>query len=25
VPVDGAPSALVTDDRGDVWVAIRPP
>jgi outer membrane protein assembly factor BamB len=24
VPVDGAPDALVTDDHGDVWVAIRP-
>lgn len=24
VPVDGAPDALVTDERGDVWVAVRP-
>ena len=24
VPVDGAPDALVTDEHGDVWVAIRP-
>ena len=21
---DGAPDALVTDERGDVWVAVRP-
>jgi class 3 adenylate cyclase/sugar lactone lactonase YvrE len=24
VPVNGAPDALVTDERGDIWVAIRP-